>query len=315
MTDRMTWFSLHNSMHGRSRPIKPFEKVAVLKGGISSEREVSLISGAAIAGGLRAAGYDVIEIDVQSRDFTVPDGVEAVFIALHGTFGEDGGAQARLHDLGVPYVGAGVKASLVAFDKFLTEQVLREAGIPVPQSEMLRAGQARTLSLPVAVKPPREGSSVGCHLVFDESEWDAALAEALTHDDETMVQAFIPGREFTVGVVDGEVLPVIEIVPKSGWYDYAAKYEADTTRYVVPAGLSPQKTAEMQSLAMKTFDALGARSFGRVDFRMDPDGGLFVLELNTIPGCTSHSLLPKAAAAAGIDFSVLCGRIMQTASL
>jgi D-alanine-D-alanine ligase len=292
-----------------------FKQVVVLKGGVSAEREVSLESGAAIAAGLREAGYDVTEVDVQARDFTVPDGTEAAFIALHGTFGEDGGAQARLEELGIPYVGAGVEASRTAFDKLLTEQVLKKAGVPVPSGEVLRAGQARTLPLPVAVKPPREGSSVGCHLVFEEPDWADALAEALTHDEEVLVQQFIPGREFTVGIVDGDVMPVIEIVPEKGWYDYAAKYKEDTTRYVVPAELSPEKTAEMQATALKTFDALGARGFGRVDFRMTPEGDLFVLELNTIPGFTSHSLLPKAAKAAGIDFPALCDRIMKTASL
>lgn len=292
-----------------------FEKVAVLKGGVSAEREVSLESGAAVAAGLRDAGYDVVEIDVQSEDFLVPDGIEAVFIALHGTFGEDGGAQARLEELGIAYVGAGVEASRVAFDKLLTESVLNAAGVPVPQSETLGAGQGHTLPLPLVIKPPREGSSVGCHLVFEESAWDAAVSEALTHDKEVLVQQFIAGREFTVGVVDREVLPVVEIVPAGEWYDYAAKYEADTTRYVVPAELSGDKRAEMQELALKTFDALNCRGVGRVDFRMTPEGELFVLELNTIPGFTSHSLLPKAAAAVGIDFPSLCDRIMQTASL
>jgi D-alanine-D-alanine ligase len=292
---------------------RPFRQIAVLKGGFSAEREVSLESGAAVAQGLRDAGYAVTEIDVTSADFTIPAGIEAVFIALHGTFGEDGGAQARLEEIGIPYAGSGVEASRAAFDKLLTEACLRRAGIPVPHSETLRAGDPRTLPLPVAVKPPREGSSVGCHLVFEEADWDAALAEALTHDNEVLVQQFIPGREFTVGIVDGEALPVVEIIAADGWYDYAAKYKTDTTRYTVPAELSAEKTAAMQSLALQTFDVLGAHGFGRVDFRMNPEGGLFVLELNTIPGFTSHSLLPKAAAAAGTGFAALCDRIARTA--
>ncbi len=315
MTGITTWFSLVFSMRKRSCHIKPFEKVAVLKGGISAEREVSLVSGASIANGLREAGYDVLEIDVTAKDFILPASVEAVFIALHGTFGEDGGAQTRLEELQIPYTGSGVESSRISFDKLLTDQCLSQHGVPVPRGEVLRAGQARTLPLPVVVKPPREGSSVGCHLVFEESEWESAFTEALTHDEQVLVQPFIPGREFTVGVVDGEVLPVVEIIPKKGWYDYAAKYEANTTRYVVPAELDAEKTAEMQALAMKTFDALGARGFGRVDFRMTPERELFVLELNTIPGFTSHSLLPKAAAAAGIEFPALCDRIMRIASL
>ena len=294
---------------------KPFQNVAVLKGGFSAEREVSLESGAAIAANLRKAGYTVTEIDVTSPDFTVPAGIEAVFIALHGTFGEDGGAQARLTELGIPYVGADAEASRRSFDKLLTEICLRDAGVPVPESETLRRGDKRTLPLPVAVKPPRQGSSVGCSLVFKESDWEPAMADALKYDEEILVQRFIPGREFTVGVVDGQVLPIVEIVTAAGWYDYTAKYKVDTTRYVIPAELDAAAAARMQDIAMKTFEALGARGFGRVDFRMTPEGEQFVLELNTIPGFTSHSLLPKAAAAAGIEFPVLCDRIIKTASL
>jgi len=294
---------------------KKFQNVAVLKGGFSAEREVSLESGAAIANGLRKAGYTVTEMDVTSPDFTIPAGIEAVFIALHGTFGEDGGAQARLTELGIPYVGADAEASRIAFDKILTEERLLKAGIQVPAGEVLSRGDAPSMKPPVAVKPPRQGSSVGCSLVFEESEWPLALADAWQYDDEILVQRFIPGREFTVGVVDGEVLPIVEIVTASGWYDYTAKYKVDTTRYVIPAELDAETAARMQKTALKTFEALGARGFGRVDFRMTPEGEQYVLELNTIPGFTSHSLLPKAAAAAGIEFSALCDRIMKTASL
>jgi D-alanine-D-alanine ligase len=294
---------------------KHFQNAAVLKGGFSAEREVSLESGAAIANGLRTAGYTVTEIDVTSPDFTVPAGIEAVFIALHGTFGEDGGAQARLTELGLPYVGAGIEASRIAFDKILTEECLRKAGILVPESEVLCRGDEPSMDPPVAVKPPRQGSSVGCSLVFSESEWPLALADAWQYGEEILVQRFIPGREFTVGVVDGTVLPIVEIVTAAGWYDYTAKYKADTTRYVIPAGLDAESAACMQKTALKTFGALGARGFGRVDFRMTPEGEQYVLELNTIPGFTSHSLLPKAAAAAGIGFPALCDRIMRTASL
>jgi len=223
-----------------------FQNAAVLKGGFSAERDVSLESGAAIANGLRKAGYTVTEIDVTSPDFTVPAGVEAVFIALHGTFGEDGGAQARLTELGLPYVGAGVEASRIAFDKLLTEVCLRKAGILVPESETLRRGDEPTMLPPVAVKPPRQGSSVGCSLVFDESEWPLALADAFQYDDEVLVQRFIPGREFTVGVVDGTVLPIVEIVTAAGWYDYTAKYKVDTTRYMIPAELDAETAARMK---------------------------------------------------------------------
>lgn len=312
ITCRLSAISQFSKIHTMQ---KPFQHVAVLKGGFSAEREVSLESGAAIANGLRKAGYTVTEIDVTAPDFTVPAGLEAVFIALHGTFGEDGGAQTRLTELGLPYVGADAESSQRSFDKLLTEICLRKAGVPVPESETLRRGDERTMSLPVAVKPPRQGSSVGCSLVFNESEWIPALADAFQYDDEILVQRFIPGREFTVGVVDGEVLPIVEIVTAAGWYDYTAKYKVDTTRYVIPADLDAKTAARMQKTALETFEALGARGFGRVDFRMTPEGEQFVLELNTIPGFTSHSLLPKAAAAAGIEFSALCDRIMKTASL
>lgn len=291
------------------------KRIAVLKGGFSAEREVSLESGAAIAGGLRKAGYTVTEIDVTAPDFIIPEGIEAVFIALHGEFGEDGGVQARLTELRLPYVGAGIEASRIAFDKILTENCLRKAGILVPESEVLCRGDEPSMEPPAAVKPPRQGSSVGCSLVFDESEWPLALADAFQYDDEILVQRFIPGREFTVGVVDGTVLPIVEIITAAGWYDYTAKYKVDTTRYVIPAELDAATASRMQKTALKTFEALGARGFGRVDFRMTPEGEQYVLELNSIPGFTSHSLLPKAAAAAGIEFSALCDRIMRTAAL
>jgi len=294
---------------------KQFQQVAVLKGGFSAERDVSLESGAAVAAGLRDAGYRVTEIDVAASDFTVPENIEAVFIALHGTFGEDGGAQKRLTELGLPYTGADAEASRCAFDKLLAEACLREAGIPVPESEALRRGDERTLPLPLAIKPPRQGSSVGCHLVFKEVDWAAAWADARRYDEEILVQRYIPGRELTVGIIDGEVLPIVEIVAETGWYDYRAKYEGDATRYVVPAELDDDLAERTRVLSLETFEALGARGFGRIDFRLSPEGELFVLELNTIPGFTAHSLLPKAAVASGIGFPALCSRIMETASL
>ncbi|MFA5688915.1 MAG: D-alanine--D-alanine ligase [Kiritimatiellales bacterium] len=290
-----------------------FQHVAVLKGGISTEREVSLESGAAIAAGLRAAGYTVYELDVTSRTIDLPREVEAVFIALHGTFGEDGGVQLLLTQMGVPFVGAGVEASRMAFDKQLTDICLRAAGVPVPDIEVVRKERQPVMQPPVAVKPLRQGSSVGCSLVFEAMHFPAALEKARQYGEEIIVQRFIPGREFTVSIVAGEVLPPVEIVLEEGWYDYDAKYKTDSTRYIVPAKIDAETEVRMRELAFKTFHSLGARGFGRVDFRMTPAGELFVLELNTIPGFTAHSLMPKAAAAAGIGFSELCDRIMRTA--
>lgn len=282
-------------------------------GGISSEREVSLRSGAAVAQGLRDAGYAVTEIDVVTKSFELPSEIEAVFVALHGTFGEDGGIQQILTDLKMPYTGSGVESCRVAFDKVLTRDRLEACGIPVPAGEVLTAADARTLPLPLVVKPPCEGSSVGCHLVFEESRWGDAFADAVRYSGEALVEEYIPGRELTVGIVADRVLPVVEIQTASEWYDFDAKYVTGETRYVVPAELPTDLTAELQSIALNTFRALDAKGFGRVDFRLSPEGNPYVLELNSIPGFTASSLLPKAAQAAGIEFPELCGQIMELA--
>lgn len=294
---------------------KRFGKVAVLKGGISSEREVSLRSGAAVANGLREGGYEVVEIDLVSRDFSVPADVEAVFVALHGQFGEDGEVQQRLAEMQLPFTGSGAESSRVSFDKVLTRKRLAECGVPVPKGEVLSSARGRTLPVPLVVKPPREGSSVGCHLVFEESEWEAAFADAVRFSGEALVEEYIPGRELTVGVMDGLVLPVVEIKPSAQWYDYNAKYVTGDTQYIVPAALDPAVSAHVQAIALQTFESLGAEGMGRVDFRLSPEGKLYVLELNAIPGFTATSLLPKAAQAAGIGFSALCCRIMELAHL
>lgn len=294
---------------------KRYSKVAVLKGGISSEREVSLRSGAAIAQGLRDGGYDVVEIDIDSKDFTIPAGIEAVFVALHGEFGEDGEIQQTLSEWGVPFTGSGSESSRISFDKVLTRSRLVENGISVARGEVIGKSEERTLSVPLVVKPPREGSSVGCHIVSDEAHWDEAFGDAVRYSGEALVEEYIPGRELTVGVVDGQVLPVVEIKPSAEWYDYEAKYVTGDTQYVVPAELEPEIAEQLQDIALKTFHALGAEGFGRVDFRLSPEGNPYVLELNAIPGFTATSLLPKAAQSAGIGFSELCCRIMELASL
>lgn len=288
-----------------------FGKVAVLKGGISSEREVSLRSGAAIAQGLRDGGYEVIEVDVTSRALCIPADVEVVFIALHGAFGEDGGVQRMLDERGIGYTGSGAESCQLSFDKVLTRACLQQHGIPVPPGEVVARAEERTLPVPLVVKPPREGSSVGCHLVFNEGDWAAAFADAAGYSDTVLVEEYIPGRELTVGIVGDEVLPVVEICTASAWYDYQAKYVTGDTQYKVPADLPEELAAECQAIAMQTFKALKAEGFGRVDFRLSPEGRLFVLELNAIPGFTATSLLPKAAQAAGTGFSALCCRIIE----
>ena len=291
-----------------------FRHVAVFKGGSSEEREVSLRSGAAVARGLREAGYAVTEVDVQGDAAPMPEEADAVFIALHGCFGEDGGVQALLDERRIPYTGSGAAASRAAMDKRITRARMAAAGIPVPEGVLVQNRQAPCpLPFPVVVKPPSQGSSLGCHVVQDSGAWTPALDDALRYENDALVERFIAGRELTVGVVGDEVLPVIEIIAKGGTYDYRAKYIPGHTRYLTPAPLSVPCANEVQALARAVFVALGARGFGRIDFRLDSEGRPFVLELNTIPGFTETSLLPKAAASAGIAFSRLCERILNLA--
>jgi len=292
---------------------RPYQRVAVLKGGPSSEREISLKSGAAVAGGLREAGYDVCEVDVTGQQVILPAGIEAVFIVLHGEFGEDGQVQAILDEMRMPYTGSRVAGSRNAMDKVLTKRAFDLHAIPSAPYEILMAGDVRTLALPVVIKPTCQGSSIGVHRVVSEAEWDAALADAFHYGSMLLVERYVSGRELTVGVVERTPLPVIEIVAPDGWYGYDAKYTKGKTTYVVPADLEPSVAAEAQQIALRVFDALDCEGFGRVDFILTAGGEWVVLELNSIPGFTETSLLPKAAAAAGMTFSALCDRIMRTA--
>lgn len=290
-----------------------FKKIAVLKGGPSAEREVSLASGAAVARALRSLDYEVVEVDVTGYDVAWPEGCEAAFIALHGTFGEDGQLQALLEARGIPFTGSGSGSSRTSFDKVATKRILERQGIATPRYEVLAPGQARTLPLPVVVKPPRQGSSIGISKVFEESAWLAALEAALKLDTEALVETFIEGAELTVGVVGEQVLPIVEIRAPEGYYDYRAKYTKGLTEYLVPAPLDEETTRACQSLAWRTFTALDCRGLGRVDIRLTPDGHPFVLELNSIPGFTETSLLPKAARAVGLEFPALCEKILNLA--
>jgi len=294
---------------------KRFSHVAVLKGGISKEREVSLRSGAAVAGGLRQAGYIVDEIDINGPDFIVPAGVEAVFIALHGDFGEDGQIQRILEQKHIPYTGADPQSSWLAFAKNLAKDILMRHKIATPVYEILRPGQKRTLPLPVIVKPTRQGSSFGVHRVLLENDWITALADVMNYNNEALVEEYIAGRELTVGIVGNDVLPVVEIRAPEGNYDFHAKYTKGVTEYIVPAPLDEAQTALCQRLAWETYCALQCRGLGRVDLRLTPEGRMYVLEINTIPGFTETSLLPKAAKAAGCSFSSLCERIMEMAMI
>ena len=291
---------------------KRFQKVAVMMGGPSSEREVSLRSGAAVAKALRARGYEVAEVVVgEDCSFEVPPGTEVAFVAMHGRFGEDGGIQAVLQKKSIPHTGSSPEASARAFDKFQSKPILVKAGIPTPPFEFLRKGQKRTLPLPVVVKPVRQGSSVGVSRVFREEEWPAALEAALGYDEIALVEEFIPGMELTVGVVGDTVLPVIEILTPDGNYDYHAKYTEGASSHQIPARIPEETTSACQQTALAVFRALGCSGMGRVDIRLRPDGKFFVLELNNIPGFTDVSLLPDAAKKHGWDFQELCDRILN----
>ena len=295
-----------------------FQKIGVLMGGCSSEREISLTSGRAVVEGLQQAGYEVTPVVLDQESVAGRlDGLQAVFIALHGGYGENGGLQADLDALRIPYTGSGAQASRTAMCKIATKKLLVKAGIPTADYDVLPRGVAQTrLPLPVVVKPPRDGSSVGISRVLTPAEWPAALAEARKHDaaGEVLVETYLPGREWTVGIVGDETFPVIEIQPPEGWYDFKAKYTKGASQYAFPEGPEVDAlTQQARVLALAAFRAVGCRGLGRVDFRVLPDGRPFVLEINTIPGFTPTSLLPKSAAKAGKTFPQLCDRILSLA--
>ncbi|MBQ9727926.1 MAG: D-alanine--D-alanine ligase [Kiritimatiellae bacterium] len=302
---------------------KRFRRVAVLMGGASSEAEISLLSGRAVLGALREAGYEAspVELDRATNAFELPAGTEAAFVAVHGAYGEDGGLQARLDALGVPYTGSGAAASRVSFDKILSRAAFAAAGVPVPEGFALAPGEdegdAPRLALPVVVKPPRQGSSVGVSIVRDAAQWRPAVAEARRFDPEVLVERYVPGREWSVAIAGEEALPPMEIRPKSGWYDWRNKYDDDAgTAYLFPEDDPAEDRALLaaaKETALAAYRAVGGRGVGRVDMRIDPAGRIFVLENNSIPGCTSHSILPKSAAKAGIPFPALCARILEAA--
>lgn len=311
LPDGRLTISLHNPCDNAMK--RRFHKIAVLKGGPSAEREVSLASGGAIADALRGMGYAVTEVDVTGTEANLPTDCEAVFIALHGTYGEDGELQAMLEQRGIPFTGAGSAASRAAFDKAESKRIFERSGISTARYEILTQGKPRTLDLPVVVKPLRQGSSVGLSRVFEESQWQPALEAAFAFGPEVMVESFIAGAELTVGIVGDQVLPVIEIRAPDGCYDYRAKYTKGMTEYHVPAPIEPEQARACQQLAWNTYVALGCRGMGRVDIRMTEEGRAYVLELNTIPGFTETSLLPKAARAAGLEFGALCEMILNLA--
>ncbi|HLU24524.1 MAG TPA: D-alanine--D-alanine ligase [Longimicrobiales bacterium] len=328
-------------------------KVAVLFGGTSAERDVSIASGAQIVAALREVGHEVIAVDTargvltpeEEREFLRPEvapvppelaaldmlrtgdptaltrapefqGTDVVFLALHGGTGEDGTVQAMLDLVGIPYTGSGHLASAIAMDKEVAKRLFRDAGIPTPDWIMAPApveDVIERLGLPVVVKPSKQGSTVGLTVVKRPEDYDAAVELAFRYDDEVMIERFIPGREVTVGILDGKALPVGEIIPKHEIFDYECKYQQGMAEEIFPADLPADAAAEVQRIALAAHGVLKLGGYSRIDFRMDPDGGFWCLEANTLPGMTANSLLPKAARAAGIEFPELCDRICRLA--
>ncbi len=299
---------------------RSFGKVAVLFGGRSAEREVSLKSGSAVLAALQRSGVDAYAFDPAQRDLSdlKKEKFDRVFIALHGRGGEDGTVQGALELLGIPYTGSGVMASAIAMDKWRTKLVWQAAGLPIPEYEALTAptdwsAVADHLDLPLFVKPASEGSSVGVVKVKRVEDLPAAYAEAAKHDKVVLAESFMSGGEYTVAILNGRALPVIKIEPASEFYDYEAKYLRDDTRYLCPCGLSIEQEAEMQHLAQLAFQLVGCEGWGRVDFLRGEDGKPYLLEINTAPGMTDHSLVPMAARQAGISFEQLVVQILEGA--
>jgi D-alanine-D-alanine ligase len=290
--------------------------ITVMLGGPGAEREVSLRSGAEVAKALRSLGHKVNEVDPQDGSWPLPPGTDVVFLALHGTYGEDGTMQQRLEELKVPYTGCGVEASRVAFDKRLTKQRCVAAGVPTARFTVIDSSKTPWpigWQPPVVLKPVRQGSSVGLQFVERVEDWGQALAEALRHDSEVLMEEKISGRETTVGILAGEALPIVEVRPKAGVYDYHNKYTVGTTDYFCPAPFDEATTARIQAAALDAFKAVGGRDYARVDVMVGTGGQPVVLEVNTLPGMTATSLMPKAAAAAGISYAKLCQSMVNLA--
>jgi D-alanine-D-alanine ligase len=306
--------------------------ITVMLGGPGAEREVSLRSGVAVAKALRSLGHEVQELDLRDESWVLPAGTDVVFLALHGTYGEDGTVQRRLDELGAIYTGCDAESSRIAFDKVLTKKRCVEARIPTAKFLVVNSEKApwpKNWPPPLVVKPVRQGSSVGLQFVERVEDWQNALAEALKFDSEVLVEEKIVGRETTVGILGDEPLPIVEIRPKTGSYDYKNKYTAGCTEYFCPADFDSATAKRIQDAALGAFQAVGGRDYARVDVmvrKMEQASSLseqagclshscelVVLEVNTLPGMTETSLLPKAAAAAGLNYAQLCQRMVDLA--
>jgi D-alanine-D-alanine ligase len=296
-----------------------FGKVAVLFGGTSAEREVSLNSGSRVLAALLGQGIDAHAFDPAVQPLDALKGYDRAFIALHGRHGEDGTIQGALEVMHIPYTGPGVLASALAMDKFRTKLMWQAAKLPIPEYVLLDADsdfaaiEAR-LGLPLFVKPAREGSSIGITKVKAAGQLAAAYAEAARHDPLVIAEKGVMGGEYTIGILGDAALPIIKIEPATEWYDYEAKYNRDDTRYLCPCELSADKQALISKQALEAFRILGGRGWGRVDFLMDEAGNHYFLEVNTAPGMTDHSLVPMAARVAGMEYPVLVRRVLELAA-
>jgi D-alanine-D-alanine ligase len=292
------------------------KRVALLKGGPGSERLVSLASAKGVAGALRSLGAEVTEVDVAGTGFALPEGTDLAYIMVHGTYGEDGQIQRDLEALGVPYTGEGAAGSEVAFDKIATKVALIKADVRTAKYEVVCAGNEPTLPLPYVVKAPKEGSSVGVYIVKTPEEIAPALEDCKKYATEFLVEEYVAGRELTVGILGDVALPVVEIRPREGFYDFNNKYPflsggKGAADHYCPADLSPEERELVQQTALAATRALRLEVYCRVDFILSQAGEAVVLEINTIPGMTEASILPEAAAASGISYAALCERIAE----
>lgn len=295
-------------------------RIGVLMGGVSSEREISLISGGTVIAALRGEGYDVLPLDINDnikliRKMLKEAQIDVAFIALHGHFGEDGTIQKLLKSLNIYYTGSHAKASSLALNKIISRKTFRDAGIAVPEYRVLASGvdvEGNNFRFPLVVKPSSQGSSIGLSIVENKNDLSLAIQLALRYNERVIIEEYIEGREVSVGILDDKALPVIQIIPKRKFYDYQAKYETGMSDYLLPAPLTDDEYLKVQEVALSAHRSLGCRDFSRVDMIMRKNKPI-ILEVNTIPGLTQNSLFPKAAQAAGISFNQLCVKLIKLA--
>lgn len=297
---------------------KAFGRVAVLMGGRSAEREISLRSGGAVLTALQAKGIDAVGIDVDKQvDVNLRHGnYDLAFVILHGRGGEDGEIQGLLQAMGLPFTGSDVTGAMLSMNKRISKLIWQQQGLPTPKFQHVDADSdpvelVKTLGLPLVIKPVNEGSSIGMSKVVDGEELKAAISLALQYDHDVIAEQWVNGAEYTASILDGEALPVIRLKTPRAFYDYEAKYQANTTEYLCPCGLEAEQEKICQTLALTAFNALQMRGWGRIDLMSDSNANFYLLEANSVPGMTDHSLVPMAAKQAGLDFQQLCWRILE----